>query len=134
MTASLRRRPLDGVRVVTFAQLYQGPYATMLLAVRLSRALATRTYTQWQETFDRIGVPAGPVHRLDEVPHDPHVLARQAIRSLDGRPRRRYVRQPLRLSGYSAHDPAPAPRLGEHTASLLRELDTSPHPEEVTEP
>ncbi|MBB5626152.1 CaiB/BaiF CoA transferase family protein [Sphaerisporangium krabiense] len=104
------------------------------LAGLLSEALSTRTYAHWQELFDRIGVPAGPVHRLREIPDDPHVRARQAIRALNGGDGRRYVRQPLRFSGYGAPDPAPAPGLGEHTASLLRELDASPHHQEVPEP
>ncbi|GAA4204135.1 CaiB/BaiF CoA transferase family protein [Microbispora amethystogenes] len=105
------------------------------LAGLLSDALATRPYAEWQEEFDRIGVPAGPVHRLSEVPADPHVRAREVIRTLRGHSPRRYVRQPLRLSAYAEHDPGPAPRLGEHTASLLRELDdTAPCPEEAVEP
>ncbi|MBB4699662.1 CaiB/BaiF CoA transferase family protein [Sphaerisporangium siamense] len=104
------------------------------LAGLLSEALSAHTYAHWQELFDRIGVPAGPVHRLREIPDDPHVRARQAIRALDGGDGRRYVRQPLRFSGYGAPDPAPAPGLGEHTASLLHELDASPHHQEVPEP
>ncbi|WP_433347113.1 CaiB/BaiF CoA transferase family protein [Microtetraspora malaysiensis] len=105
------------------------------IAARLSEALATRPYPEWQAEFDRIGVPVGPVNRLTDILADPHVRARKAIRTLRGHPARRYARQPLRLSGYAEPEPGPAPGLGEHTASLLRELDdTSLNPEEVSEP
>ncbi|MEV8635626.1 CaiB/BaiF CoA-transferase family protein [Streptosporangium sp. NPDC051023] len=143
------------------------------LAGELAGALATRTRAEWQETFDRIGVPACPVHRLREALSDPHVAARRTIRPLSGqsspgrlspgqsspvqspsdqspsgqfppgqsparqpqpgRPRR-YVRQPLRLSGYAAPDPIAAPLLGEHTASILRELTPRSHTEEANRP
>ncbi|WP_433227202.1 CaiB/BaiF CoA transferase family protein [Microtetraspora malaysiensis] len=102
------------------------------IVARLSEALATRPYPEWQAEFDRIGVPAGPVNRLTDIPADPHVRAREVIRATRGHPARQYVRQPLRLSGYPEPEPGPPPELGEHTASLLRELDDpSPHPEEV---
>ncbi|GAA1002334.1 CoA transferase [Acrocarpospora pleiomorpha] len=93
------------------------------LTGELARVLATRTRAEWQERFDRAGVPAGPVHRLDEALGDPHLAAREVIRPLAGPSPRRYVRQPLRLSAYPAPDPDPAPLLGEHTASILHELD-----------
>ncbi|GAA0402839.1 CoA transferase [Acrocarpospora corrugata] len=94
-----------------------------LLVGELARVLATRTRADWQERFDRAGVPAGPVHRLGEALDDPHVTARDVVRTLSGPEPRRYVRQPLRLSAYPAHDPGPPPLLGQHTASILQELD-----------
>ncbi|GAA5078408.1 crotonobetainyl-CoA:carnitine CoA-transferase CaiB-like acyl-CoA transferase [Thermocatellispora tengchongensis] len=98
------------------------------LAADLARVLATRPRAHWLETFDRAGVPAAPVHRLAEALRDPHVAARRTVRTLRGAGRR-YVRQPLRLSAYADPDPGPAPLLGEHTGSILRELEAheSPH-------
>ncbi|MEV7011479.1 CoA transferase [Streptosporangium sp. NPDC051022] len=108
------------------------------LAGEVAGALATRPRAEWQETFDRIGVPACPVHRPEDALDDPQVTARGTIRPLSDRPLpdrpRRYVRQPLRMSGYPDPDSAAAPLLGEHTASILGELTPRPHAEEATRP
>ncbi|WP_405152006.1 CoA transferase [Sphaerisporangium sp. NBC_01403] len=98
------------------------------LTGELARVLASRTRAGWQETFDRAGIPASPVHRLGEALRDPHALSREVVGSLSGRARQRYVRQPLRLSAYATPAPTPAPLLGEHTASVLRELGASAVP------
>lgn len=92
-----------------------------VLSHDLADALSRRDRASWQDLFDRAGVPAAPVHRLPDALSDPHVRARQSAAVLAGSAHR-YVRSPLRLAGYPVHDPAPAPRVGEHTAALLHEL------------
>ncbi|MBB4920838.1 crotonobetainyl-CoA:carnitine CoA-transferase CaiB-like acyl-CoA transferase [Streptosporangium saharense] len=93
------------------------------LVADLAAALATRPRAHWQETFDRVGVPASPVHRLREALADPQVVARGTVGDLaDGGGH--YVRQPLRLSGYDTPAPAPAPHLGAHNALLSAQAPT----------
>jgi crotonobetainyl-CoA:carnitine CoA-transferase CaiB-like acyl-CoA transferase len=58
----------------------------------------------------------GPVNRLEDVPGDPHVMARGLVERMtraDGGAQW-IVRQPLRFSRYVNADLRPAPGLGAH--------------------
>ena len=65
------------------------------------------------------GVPAGPINDLDEVFHDPQVVARGMEIELDGVPS---VRSPFLFSGATANYQHPSPKLGEHTDAVLARL------------
>jgi crotonobetainyl-CoA:carnitine CoA-transferase CaiB-like acyl-CoA transferase len=76
--------------------------------------------------LEAVGVPAGPINDLDQVFADPQVVHRgmqihpvsDAAKSgsIPG------VRTPIMLDGAPMAAERPAPRLGEHTAEILREI------------
>jgi crotonobetainyl-CoA:carnitine CoA-transferase CaiB-like acyl-CoA transferase len=77
-----------------------------------------------------VQVPAGPINALDQVFADPQVLHRgmridppsaaAKVGSIPG------VRTPITLADQPMAAERPAPRLGEHTAEILREIGESP--------
>lgn len=87
------------------------------IVAALAAALATRPRDAWIDALADADVPCGPVYDLDEVADEPQVRDRRLLLGPDGR-----VRQPLVTPGVDAEIPErPAPRLGEHTAEVLRE-------------
>lgn len=70
--------------------------------------------------FEAAGVPAGPINTVADVFADPQVIARGMALQLDGG--LAGVRTPVRLSGAVTVSDRPAPRLGQHTAEILKEL------------
>jgi len=93
----------------------------------VAEVLATRTTGEWIEVLDAAGVPVGPVQTVDEVVHDPQVLARGMVLETE-----HPTAGPLRMMGcpvrLSATPPAlrtPPPLLGEHTDEVLAELDAA---------
>ena len=70
------------------------------------------------------GVPSGPVNTAEDVFDDPHIAARQMLVTVDDPVAgpRKYARSPLHLSAAPEIPTAPAPRLGEHTRSVLGDL------------
>ena len=76
--------------------------------------------------LEAVGVPAGPINDLDQVFADPQVKHRgmqihpksdaAKAGSIPG------VRTPIVLDGAPMAAERPAPRLGEHTAEILREI------------
>jgi crotonobetainyl-CoA:carnitine CoA-transferase CaiB-like acyl-CoA transferase len=78
------------------------------------------------DKLEAVGVPAGPINNLDQVFEDPHVRHRGMKLDL---PRAEAkggtipgVRTPIMFDGEPAASPQPAPRLGEHTVEILREI------------
>jgi crotonobetainyl-CoA:carnitine CoA-transferase CaiB-like acyl-CoA transferase len=86
--------------------------------------LADKTRTEAVELLERHGVPSGPVYTADDVFADPHIDARGMLVTVDDPVAgpREYARSPLHLSAAPEIPVKPAPRLGEHTRSLLRDL------------
>ena len=78
------------------------------------------------EKLEAVGVPAGPINNLEQVFSDPQVihrgmkleLASDAAKSgkIPG------VRTPIMLDGAPMASEQPSPRLGQHTAEILREI------------
>ena len=70
------------------------------------------------------GVPAGPVQIASDIFEDPQVEARKMLVDIVDPDYGTYTfaRTPMRLSGVDEIDKNPAPRLGEHTVELLREI------------
>jgi len=88
----------------------------------LKTRFAERTTAAWLARL-RGRVPCAPVNSLAEALADEQVLARGMILEVE-HPELgtlREVASPVRTPGVIAH-PAPAPRLGEHTDTVLRDL------------
>jgi formyl-CoA transferase len=65
-------------------------------------------------------IPAAPVRTLAEVLRDPVLRDRGMLTTVgDGEQAALVLGSPLQMSEYRAPTPAPAPRLGEHTAAVL---------------
>jgi glutaryl-CoA transferase len=76
--------------------------------------------------LEAVGVPAGPINDLDHVFADPQVVDRGMRLELasdaakDGKIPG--VRTPIMIGGRPMASDRPSPRLGEHTADILREI------------
>jgi crotonobetainyl-CoA:carnitine CoA-transferase CaiB-like acyl-CoA transferase len=87
-----------------------------------------RPTAQWVAFCDRANIPCMPVLSLDTVADDPHVKAVGLFGS-DEHPsegRYRVVRRPVSFSRAPFRVRRHAPRLGEHTRSVLEEAGLSP--------
>jgi crotonobetainyl-CoA:carnitine CoA-transferase CaiB-like acyl-CoA transferase len=71
-------------------------------------------------------VPAGPINNLEQVFNDPQVIYRGMKLNLPSAAAKSGsipgVRTPIVMDGWKAASERPAPRLGEHTAEILREI------------
>jgi crotonobetainyl-CoA:carnitine CoA-transferase CaiB-like acyl-CoA transferase len=94
------------------------------LNAELNQALAAKTSNEWIETFNRIGVPCGPINRMDEVFADPQVQHLGAAVEVNHPKigRFRILNQPVKLSRTPAEIKTAAPELGTHTDEILREV------------
>ncbi|MFY9779095.1 MAG: CoA transferase [Candidatus Baltobacteraceae bacterium] len=89
----------------------------------VAEILTSRTSAQWLAALEAADIPVLPLHDLDSLLDDPHLRAvgffveeqhpsEGAIRTM---------RQPARFGRCETARTTPAPRLGEHTAEVLRE-------------
>ena len=92
------------------------------LVAGIDEALAHRTRDEWGEIFDAEGMIWGPVMGLHEVAQDPQAEAIGLFPDIEG-PHGPYrsVGIPMRFATAEVGPGGPAPRLGEHTAQILRE-------------
>jgi crotonobetainyl-CoA:carnitine CoA-transferase CaiB-like acyl-CoA transferase len=84
----------------------------------------TRTNAEWLADLDRLNIPAMSVNSLESLLHDPHLEAVGFWQTVD-----HPTEGPMRLPGLPAsYGKTPGairrlpPRLGEHSAELLREI------------
>jgi crotonobetainyl-CoA:carnitine CoA-transferase CaiB-like acyl-CoA transferase len=45
----------------------------------VGQVMVTRSRAEWVETFDRAGIPSGPINRVSEALSSPQALARQMV-------------------------------------------------------
>jgi crotonobetainyl-CoA:carnitine CoA-transferase CaiB-like acyl-CoA transferase len=86
--------------------------------------LRTRTVAEWLERLRAAEVPAAPVNSLDRAFDEPPVAERDMIVEYD-HPEVGKVRlpgNPIKFEGIDRTISNPAPRLGEHTDAVLRDL------------
>jgi crotonobetainyl-CoA:carnitine CoA-transferase CaiB-like acyl-CoA transferase len=87
-------------------------------------SLKTKTTAEWLEIFDRDDVPAMPYHTLDSLLEDPH-LAEIGFFELKDHPtegKTRSMRLPNKWSTGVRREWNPAPKLGQNSVEILREL------------
>jgi len=109
----------DDPRFRGFAERFANREALLPL---LRARFATRTTAEWLDRL-RGRVPCAPVNDVRQALTDPQVLARDMIVEVvhpDFGPLRE-VRSPVRTEG-EIREPRRAPRLGEHTDEILREI------------
>ena len=89
----------------------------------VAAAVALRTQREWLAALDAVGVPCGPINRLDQVFADPQIVARGMQLDLP-HPLAGSVPQvnvPVKMSGTPPAPEHPPPLLAEHTLLVLRE-------------
>ncbi len=94
-----------------------------ILVPLVAEVMRTRTQHAWLEALEALGVPCGPINRLDQVFADPQLAARGLRMDLP-HPSAGSVPQvgtPIGFSATPAEYGRPPPLLGEHTAEVLRE-------------
>ncbi len=76
--------------------------------------------------LEAVGVPAGPINTLDQVFTDPHVIHRGMKLDIPSAEAKAGtipgIRTPITVDGQPMASPNPAPRLGQHTAEILKEI------------
>ncbi len=89
----------------------------------IAELLRNRTQLQWLDALEPLGVPCGPINRLDAVFADPQLVAR-GLKSDLPHPTAGIVPQvgaPMKFMGTPLAPNRPPPLLGEHTVAVLRE-------------
>jgi len=89
-----------------------------------AEGLAKRTTDEWLGIFERLDVPAARYNSMDDLFEDPH-LADVGFFEREEHPSEGLIRRtriPNTFSGGMRETGLPAPRLGEHTREILREV------------
>jgi crotonobetainyl-CoA:carnitine CoA-transferase CaiB-like acyl-CoA transferase len=115
------RPPWSGEHLATLEQ--RIPQLDAVYA-RLAETFAERTTQEWLDLLRPLGIPAAPVRTLDELFANPHLNETGFFETVDSPhgpvrfpgPPAWFSRTPGRIAG-------PAPRLGEHTAEIMTEID-----------
>jgi crotonobetainyl-CoA:carnitine CoA-transferase CaiB-like acyl-CoA transferase len=95
-----------------------------VLLPRLEAVFRTRGVADWLERLRAAGVPCSPVNHFDKAFAEPPVAERDMIVEYQ-HPEVGTVRlpgNPIKMSGVSGTISKPAPRLGEHTDAVLKNL------------
>jgi crotonobetainyl-CoA:carnitine CoA-transferase CaiB-like acyl-CoA transferase len=96
------------------------------LVGKLCALTAKKTRAELLDKLEAAGVPAGPINDLQQVFADPQVVHRSMRLDLKNPAAvggtSPGIRTPIVLDGAPMASDRPAPRLGEHTAEILREI------------
>ena len=99
------------------------------LVAKLSAATARMKRDDLLDKLETVQVPAGPINTLAQVFSDPQVKHRGMLLELKSDAAASGtipgVRTPIVIDGAAMASERPSPRLGEHTAEILREIGES---------
>jgi formyl-CoA transferase len=91
----------------------------------MNKALAARSSAEWIEALNGIGVPSGPIYKMDQVfaePQGKHLgVAAEVNHPRLGR--FKILNQAVKLSRTPATLKTATPEIGQHTDEILRELE-----------
>jgi formyl-CoA transferase len=94
------------------------------LKALLEPAMRERTTAEWMQVLEPLGVPCGPINRLDQIFADPQVVHRglrvEVPHPLAGQ--LPLVANPIKYSRTPIRYEDPPPLLGQHTDEVLRNL------------
>lgn len=93
------------------------------LVAMIAKKLEKKSIEEWIDLGLKHGVSVGPVNSVDQVFSDRHVQQTQIVATAIGG--QKYVRNPISLSRTPVGVSSGAPRLGEHTVDVLREMGLS---------
>ncbi len=90
--------------------------------------ISTRARSEWVETLDRVGIPAGPINLVSEALSSPQTQARDMVTEIEHTTagRFRLLGLPIEMSGTPASIRLQPPALGADTDAVLAELGYSP--------
>lgn len=99
-----------------------------LVYAELARILETKTTAEWSAILEKADVPVMPMHDLETLLSDPHILATNVFPVTDHptEGRIRNMRTSARFSETPVETKRLAPRLSEHSAEILGEAGFSP--------
>ena len=93
----------------------------------LARILETKTTAEWNEILEKADVPVMPMHDLESLLEDPHMVTTGVFPVVD-HPTEGRIRSMTPSARWSETKVEPsrlAPRLGEHSEAILREAGFS---------
>jgi crotonobetainyl-CoA:carnitine CoA-transferase CaiB-like acyl-CoA transferase len=93
----------------------------------LTELFKTRTTDEWMMLLEAIDIPVARMNSVEDVVNDPH-LVQSGFFANETHPSEgdlRAMRTPTSWSKSQPDKPRPAPRLGEHSAEVLREVGYS---------
>jgi crotonobetainyl-CoA:carnitine CoA-transferase CaiB-like acyl-CoA transferase len=122
------------VGVVDEAGLRSKDFATMdgrrihrtYLLHQLRKLFQTRTTEEWLQVMTAARVPCAPVNSISQAMRDPHIVERGLIQSSSNPAYGDYRHVSGPLPALSRASSSGAPQLGEHTATILRDLGYAP--------
>jgi len=96
---------------------------TELYAIR-NAGLKQKTTREWLALFDALDIPALPYHTLDSLMEDPHLNDVGFFQKVEHPTEGRIVNMalPNKVSFGSRKDFLPAPKIGQHSVEILREI------------
>jgi formyl-CoA transferase len=94
----------------------------------LARILETKTTAEWSKILEKADVPVMPMHDLESLLGDPHIVATDFFPVVEHptEGRIRNMRPSARFSETPVETKRLAPRLSEHSAEILQEAGFSP--------
>ena len=93
----------------------------------LAELMKTRTTAEWTALLERADIPVARMNSIEDVVHDPHLTA-SGFFATENHPtegKLLALRTPTDWSASPTGVPGPAPRLGQHSAEVLREAGYS---------